>query len=320
MKLIALLPVKNEEWILPAYLSTVVPVVDEIVALDDGSSDASVHLLREAGAHVRASGAVAKSGWPENSIRSSLLTIGRERGGTHFLCLDADEALTCPAVKCIRSEIAELAPGQKLAMQWLALWKDPFVYRDDSSVWSNNFKDFAFADSPDLITNPRSEREFGVYRTHGANVAKDWRRMPVGSGAVLHFQFVPWQRFQAKQAWYRCAELIASPDGARRINRMYAPTLDDSNAVTTALPSEWHDGISIADRLNELGPAWQLAETLKLFDEHGSEYFEPVEIWQVPELRERFVADVGRQPTPVTTVSFATRAAKAWRNRFASRS
>ncbi len=320
MKLIALLPVKNEEWILPAYISTVAPVVDEIVALDDGSSDASVDLLRDAGAHVSASSVVAKSGWPENSIRSSLLKIGRERGGTHFLCLDADEALTHPAVKCIKSEIAELGPGQKLAMQWLALWKDPLEYRDDASVWSNNYKDFAFADSLDLIAELESEREFGVYRTPGANVADDWRRIPVGSGAVLHFQFVPWRRFQAKQAWYRCAELIAAPDRAHHINRMYAPTLDDPRAVTTALPSDWHAGVAIPGGLSELASGWHIEETLKLFDEHGSEHFEPLEIWQVPELRERFVADLGREPVPLTSVSFATRVANAWRNRFASRS
>ncbi len=79
-------------------------------------------------------------------------------------------------------------------------------------------------------------------------------------------------------------------------------------------------GILIPDGLAEIGPAWHLAETLECFDKYGSEYFEPVEIWQVPELRERIVADVGRESVPLTMVSFATRAAKAWRNRFASRS
>ena len=37
MKVIALLPFKNEEWILPTYLSNVLPIVDEIIALDDNS-------------------------------------------------------------------------------------------------------------------------------------------------------------------------------------------------------------------------------------------------------------------------------------------
>ena len=39
MKVIALIPFKNEGWILPTYLSNVLPVVDEIIGIDDGSTD-----------------------------------------------------------------------------------------------------------------------------------------------------------------------------------------------------------------------------------------------------------------------------------------
>ena len=41
MKIIALLPFKNEEWILPTFLSNVLPIVDEIISLDDSSTDNS---------------------------------------------------------------------------------------------------------------------------------------------------------------------------------------------------------------------------------------------------------------------------------------
>ena len=52
MKVIALLPVKNEEWCLRAYLHNTLKVVDEIIAIDDGSTDTSIRILIKAGAKV----------------------------------------------------------------------------------------------------------------------------------------------------------------------------------------------------------------------------------------------------------------------------
>ena len=31
-------------------------------------------------------------------------------------------------------------------MQWIALWKSYTRYKNDNSVWSNNYKDFIFHD------------------------------------------------------------------------------------------------------------------------------------------------------------------------------
>ena len=50
MKVIALLPFKNEEWCLPAYLHNTKVIADEIIAIDDGSTDNSVKILEDAGA------------------------------------------------------------------------------------------------------------------------------------------------------------------------------------------------------------------------------------------------------------------------------
>ena len=47
MKVIALLPFKNEEHLLPTYLSNVQPVCDEIIAIDDNSTDNSYKLIKK---------------------------------------------------------------------------------------------------------------------------------------------------------------------------------------------------------------------------------------------------------------------------------
>ena len=49
MKVVALLPFKNENWVLPSYLHSVTEIVDEIIAIDDGSIDNSAEILKDAG-------------------------------------------------------------------------------------------------------------------------------------------------------------------------------------------------------------------------------------------------------------------------------
>lgn len=267
MKVIALLPFKNEEIMLPAYLSSVLQVVDEIIGIDDGSTDNSRQILEQAGAAVYSAQQLQTaeweaekkvSGWTEYSIRQKLVCLGRQHGGTHFVCLDADEAFTAPFVHNARQFIASLKPGQKLSMQWLALWKSPYCYRQDKSVWSNNFKDFVFCD------DKQAEHDFAVFgvgRTPGANTADTLVNVPLEKGAVLHFQFASWPRFQLKQAHYRCWELIRYPQNAAEINQKYAITLDDPNARTVPIPAKWLHGVAIP-QLNDAPVSRYLAEIL----------------------------------------------------------
>ena len=87
MKVIAL-PFKNEEWCLPSYLHNMTKIVDEIIAIDDGSIDNSVKILEDAGAKVYSSEKLIKfnSGWSEGSIRAELLKLGRKQV-EHTLCV-----------------------------------------------------------------------------------------------------------------------------------------------------------------------------------------------------------------------------------------
>src|SRR5690349_6092944 len=91
MKIIALMPAKNESWILPTTLPQLKRFVDHIILLDGHSDDSTVALARSHGVEIlEQPGRKADySLW-----RQTLLDRGREQGGTHFVWLDADEAFT----------------------------------------------------------------------------------------------------------------------------------------------------------------------------------------------------------------------------------
>ena len=207
MKVIGILPFKNEEKFLPTYLSNVQPICDEIIAVDDHSTDNSRQIMEDAGVIVKGyeDTEKLKGGWTCGLIRQHLFNYAREAGGTHFVCLDADETFTSNFVPIARDIMSQLEPGEKVHMQWLALWKSYTAYRDDHTVWSRNFKDFIVADHPDL---DYSYNYMCEGRTIGPNNNDTLRTLEVEHGGVLHYQFACFNNFLLKQAWCQVGELV----------------------------------------------------------------------------------------------------------------
>jgi glycosyltransferase involved in cell wall biosynthesis len=285
MKIIALLPFRNESWILPTYLKNVLPIVDEVIAIDDYSTDGGKEILeKESKVKVYSNNETLKSGWAEFNIRQKLLELGREAGGTHFVCLDADETFTTNFVPLAKKVISKLEPGQKLSLQWLALWKSADHYRDDNSVWSNNFKDFVVHDDG-KISHVHPGNTIGVGRTPGLNTNENWLKLNNKYGAVLHYQFSNWRNFQLKQAWYRCSEKIMNAGNAQSINQKYSITLDDPNTFVKSCPHEWVNGLPNLD-IQNLPISWHLEKIKEFFNEYGPNYFNDLNIWHIQEIKD----------------------------------
>lgn len=286
IKVVALLPFKNEEKFLPTYVSGLVGVVDCIIAIDDNSTDNGANvLLNETKKHnieLILHKAEVSEDWSVDHIRQQLLELGRLEGGTHFVCLDADETFTGHFKKVAKHVFHRMEQGQKLSMQWLAMWKSVDHYRDDNSVWSNNFKDFVVCDD--------GKHNFGLSylcepRTPGPN--NDDTLLPLNPkyGAVYHFQFSDFDKFQLKQSWYRCREAVRNiPTTA--INQKYSITLDDLNVIVASCPASWMENIKlpIISYNNDLTQTWHYQEISKLFKQHGLSKFKDLNIWHVPEL------------------------------------
>ena len=206
MKVIGILPFKNEERFLPTYLSNVQPVCDEIIAIDDHSTDNSRQIMEDAGVIVKGYDDTEKlkGGWTCGLIRQHLFNYAREAGGTHFVCLDADETFTSNFVPIARDIMSQLEPGEKVHMQWLALWKSYTKYRHDTTVWSNNWKEFIVCDEPTLSYNSNQHMHLGRTPVAPNEVGDSrWIRFSNTDGAVMHFQFSAYNNFQLKQSWFR---------------------------------------------------------------------------------------------------------------------
>lgn len=291
MKIIALLPFKNEAWSLPSYLSSVAKIADEIIALDDSSTDESVQILQDARTTLLTYDSTAEKVVNMSARRQILLEAGRKAGGTHFIWLDADETFSADFIPRARGIIEKLKVGQKLTMRWVNAWKNTAQYLDDKkSPFGYIWKDFIVCDDSSQNFNNQFLSEARTPGPHSDPLVLNER-----DGVVLHWQFARWEITQFKQARYRCIELIEGSRSAKRINHTYSISLDNNSLKTIPLPKIWTGDISLPE-INNLDINWYLTDLKNLFLKHGIEFFEPLQIWHIPELHQLFTEKTGREP------------------------
>ncbi len=302
MKIITLLPTKNEDWILESFLKNASIFSDHIIIADQMSNDGSREIIKKFHKVVLIDN---KESGHSNKVRWQLLDAARDFDGENMVfCLDADEfILPIFFQNELPHLLGKLSPGFLFEFNWVQLWKSLFRYRCDGA-WQKSYKPIAFWDDRKMDY----KREF-VINDHTTRVPGP------GTGMVreemfplLHLQFVPWERAQIKQAWYRCVELIKGDRSPQRINNTYSITLDVPDTHLTPVPQRWLEGIELPKHLDALPPTWHLQQILDWFDQYGIGFFEPLQIWHVRQLHDEFVRRVGREPKAKTFHPIVVRA------------
>ncbi|MCL5095947.1 MAG: FkbM family methyltransferase, partial [Candidatus Omnitrophica bacterium] len=296
MKIVGLVPARNEHERLEFCLRALAKYTDAIVYLDDCSDDNSLGVVESLAESCRIERVIRKTRWhrDEPGDRNALLAAGREIGGTYFIVLDADEVLTANLADddYLRRLITRLRPGEKLAMTWIQLWRSVKKYRFDDSVWTWNSKAVIFCD------DQKCHYDSGFIHTPRvpANLEGQTHFLPGYTHGLLHFQFVNWRNLLVKQAWYRCLERIRDPQkSARAIDELYAPSKDERNLRLKPAPENWLSGYSFFDPARADAPEhWREAQVLDWFEQYGRDCFKDLDIWDI---------DWGRPgPNSVSTV------------------
>lgn len=105
MKLTCLLPVRNGEEELPEYLAGVGEFADDVIALDDGSTDATLRLLRASplvSAVLTNPVRPSYAGWDDYANRTRLLAAAEASAPDWVIWIDADERLESSDAAVIR--------------------------------------------------------------------------------------------------------------------------------------------------------------------------------------------------------------------------
>lgn len=282
MKIIALLPVKNEGWCLEHCLKSLC-FVDEILAINDNSIDSTLELLQKYNCTIVPFETKTQTGWKEFDIRTKLLEEARLRKATHIIALDGDEACSEKLQEDIIELLSQLKPGQSLTLEWLNLcskthFKKPRI-----------FKEFAFCDDgKSTFTN----NFLGVSRVPELKI--ETLKIDRPGLCIFHYQYLNKRRLQYKQAWYMMSEFLNKKRSAQKINNTYKQAqsftcleIKENQTSPITVPNPDDDTIE-----------WQRQEILKMFNEHSPTFFELLDIWHIKELEDIFIKETGRKPKP----------------------
>jgi hypothetical protein len=294
VKVLGLLPIRNEAWVLRHTLSCLSGFCDTIIVNDQNSEDDSRSICEEF-PKVELLPNHARDDCDQSRWR--LLDAARDYAGNNLLWFnDADELVSARWMSEFLGGLpGELEPGTVLECTFYNLWGTAKSYRDDFSPYRPHSKSMAFVD----------DRTADYDRTPG--VPLHVPRVPILSPSrtlraerirVFHLQWLIPKRNQVKQAWYRCREWLGKEKTSAEINALYSITLDAPRARTTPVPLEWLDGVTFPDLSVDDESSWHEREIFRWFHQHGVEHFEPLEIWHIDALRDEFRLRTGRRPRP----------------------
>ncbi len=298
-KIIALLPFKNEELFLREYIHTIQKITNHIIAHDNGSTDNGAQMLKDAGATVIPRSSALTHDFQEYEIRKLLLEHGRKAGGTHFICLDADEVFSDAFFPHAKELILSLTPGQSLWMDWVTLYGSSSQERIDG-VYKKVNKNFIICDDVGL--------EFayvflGVSRTPGDVLNR--KVIERKDGSVIHYQFLNTQRSNMKRIWYMCYEHIQKRRTPVRINTTYDIQKDNNNVPTkTISPETAYTIIDTSITTYDQDSDWRFLAIIEWFSTYGIEFFEPLDIWDIEHFKNLFKEKMHRNPKPTVLPSW----------------
>lgn len=241
MKLIGLMCVRNEDWILRLSARAALAWCDELVVIDHESTDGTPGIL--ANLERVTVERVTGSTWAEMSHRQRSLDLARKRGATHCAIVDADEVLTGNLVPWIREQIRNLESCTCLTLPMVPVWRSLWQRRADPCVWTRGIVSLAFRLEEHLAWRPQGD---GYEHHHREPYGIKSHKQPAVDGGVMHLQWASWRRVVAKHALYKVVERVRWPKKYTDadLDRIYGQALDETGARLDQVPREWWDPYS----------------------------------------------------------------------------
>jgi hypothetical protein len=312
MKVIALVPFRNEELFLPIFMRSLEGLVDVVLGFDDDSTDSSVTLFKKFGGVLLND--YPGSPLPEGKgatiqIRNKLLEFGRKIGGTHFLIIDCDEIIIGAARTDFKQIANSLKPGEYLKLNLVTTWNNFNTYISYPDLRGPREMSFLFADRPDLIY-PENEKFVHFDRIPRSNDDKTTKQIKhnVDQSAVLHLSYIGWERAQLKQSWYRVTEKEVLGRSSLIINETYRFTMNNTpptDCLNPGMIPEFLDNKFLALLKSfKAQQSWHLEEIQRILKRNTWSKFINLEIWHVKQIRESYKAIFGFFPNPTHYTRF----------------
>lgn len=291
MNLVAIMPVRNEDWILGLSARALLRWVDSLVILDHASTDTTRQIIWDVSMeHPGRVVCLAESGteWREMAHRQQLLDAARDLKATHIAIVDADEVLSGDLLPTIRAYIERTPANAVFQLPWMCL-RGSIDRVHHGGTWGNADVSCAFRDDPRWHWSSESRGGYDFHHRHPmgrpfaphaplSNSRAPWAPRPITSG-LMHLQFVSDRRLRAKQALYQVTERLRWPgrDTTDVVRRRYSPAVYGTENPPVGPPkfdlaaapaSWWVPYVDLMQHFHPDAAPWQEAELKRLLDEH----------------------------------------------------
>jgi glycosyltransferase involved in cell wall biosynthesis len=249
-KIVAATETYNEEAFLGHWLAGVEPLVDEIVAIDDGSEDRSAEMLER---HPLVTRLVRKKRGKRTEVRdfNRLLRMARERGAEWIMLMGADEVFDARLAERIDELVSDPAVGE-YRFRKLWLWRSEDRYRVDRP---EKFAQW----NPERLMRADPKLKFrypgGLHVRLASTALRHTHWTPqFGNGGIrgggpireiddivlIHYAAVDWTDMTRKHIQYAVGRKEEYPrKTADEIVRWAYDALDESTLETAPVPPEW---------------------------------------------------------------------------------
>lgn len=263
MRIIATMPIRNEDWALGVSTRVALTWCDELVVLNHASTDRSLDIIgdvsREHPGRVILINETDAT-WHEMTHRQRMLDTARMRGASHVAIVDADEILTGNLIGSIRAHIEALPAHRIMQLPGYNLRGGIDRYHANG-IWGHRKFSVVFCDRPELTW--RGDR-FHHREPMGA-VLSPYMPIPHGSGGVMHLWGASERRLRAKHFAYCLTERMRWPEKpVSDIRRLYSLAVHGSADEPAStwhyrdVPAEWWEPYSgIMHHLHIDAEPWQ---------------------------------------------------------------
>jgi len=283
VNLTAIMPARNEGWVIGLTARAVLMWCDSLIVLNHASDDDTGDIIDAiSNEHPGRVFEMRESSpeWREMHHRQSLLEAARAMGATHIAPVDADELLSANLIDGIRGQIERLVPGQFNGIPMKNLHRSINQYRADNSPFGSQAGTMlAFADAPHVAWKPTNGYDHHQRSPHGSKMG----HMIRCEGGLLHLQFASWRRLLAKHAAYKCMERVKYPaKSVQQIDQTYSLAPNEAGLRLADVPASWLDRYApLIHHLDLDREPWHTGEVRRLVGEYGRSYFEPMNLFGV---------------------------------------
>jgi hypothetical protein len=279
-KIIVLVPVRNEAWILPTFLECASLWADHIIVADQLSEDRS----RELAAGFPKVTLIDNPSATFSEVERQRLLIAAARrfpGPRLLMALDADEIVSANILDEPEwKQAMQMPPGTVLAFPKVELFGSLKQYFLHSVEDKDSWIPFGYMDDG-------AEHQGSVIHTCRIPEPAGPPRFQLNNVVVLHLSRLNMLRAESKDRWYRCFERISFPQkNILTIHRLYDffERLKDTFNIRATHP-DWfanYQKAGIDLNINETETVfWWDWEILRLFKKYGTAPFRHLDIWSV---------------------------------------